>query len=240
MADPNTSYPGGELELFREARNWKGYLRDQLDPYLRGDVLEVGAGLGGTTLALHHARCTSWTCLEPDPELARELGSATAALRDAQGRPPRIVGCALAELDPPARYDAILYVDVLEHIEDDGKELLAAAARLHPSGHLVVVSPAHQWLFTAFDVAIGHHRRYSAAQLLARAPRGASLVCLRYLDSIGIAASLANRLLLRASAPTPAQLRVWDRYMVPVSRRVDAWFRYSLGKSILAVWQHPS
>ncbi len=38
------NYIGTELEVFAHARNWKEYVRKKIDPYLGGDVLEVGAG----------------------------------------------------------------------------------------------------------------------------------------------------------------------------------------------------
>jgi hypothetical protein len=58
-----------------------------------------------------------------------------------------------------------------------------------------------------------------------------------YLDSIGLLLSIANKLLLRQSMPTAAQIRIWDGCAVPVSRIVDRCLRYSVGKSIVGVWR---
>ena len=58
------------LELFAAARNWKHYVARACAPFLRGHVLEVGAGLGGSTASLLAAAdVREWTALEPDPEL---------------------------------------------------------------------------------------------------------------------------------------------------------------------------
>jgi len=46
-------YVGRELELFASAINWKRYVKAEIGEYLIGDVLEIGAGIGSTTLALH-------------------------------------------------------------------------------------------------------------------------------------------------------------------------------------------
>ena len=46
-------------------------------------------------------------------------------------------------LPAEAKFDAILYIDVLEHIEDDRAEMARAAARLKPGGALIVLAPAH-------------------------------------------------------------------------------------------------
>jgi hypothetical protein len=60
---------------------------------------------------------------------------------------------------------------------------------------------------------------------------------MRYLDVVGIVASLGNRLLMRASVPTKGQIHAWDRWMVPVSRRLDAPLRYAFGKTLVGIWQ---
>jgi SAM-dependent methyltransferase len=138
---------------------------------------------------------------------------------------------------PPARlFDTILYIDVLEHIEDDRAEIRNAIDRLRPGGHVVVVAPAHGWLFTPFDAAIGHHRRYTRATLAALTPPSARIVESRYLDSVGLLASTANRLLLRQSMPTLRQILLWDRRMVPLSRLLDPVFFWRIGKSVVTVW----
>jgi SAM-dependent methyltransferase len=228
-------YVGQELHLFAQARNWKAYLAALLRPHLVGRVLEVGAGLGATTGALCDGRQTEWRCLEPDPAMARALAADVAAGR----LPPccRASAGTIADLPAASRFDAILYVDVLEHVEDDRAELAQAAARLTPEGVLVVLSPAHPWLYSPFDAAIGHWRRYTRRSLAAVAPGGLQLMSLQYLDSVGLCASAGNRLLLRRAAPTPAMISLWDRWLVPLSRRFDPWFRFRLGKSVLAVWR---
>jgi SAM-dependent methyltransferase len=234
---PPFEYVGTELDLFAGAANWKRYLRSRLRPYLRGRVLEVGAGLGGTTAALHGPGVDRWVCLEPDPRLAGRLADSVAAGRVAPGCEV-VVGTL--ESFAGGEFDAVLYIDVLEHIPDDRAELARAAGRVRPGGHLVVLSPAHPWLYTSFDHAIGHCRRYTRHSLAALAPPGLRPVRLDYLDSAGLLASLGNRFLLRASAPTARQVGFWDRVLVRLSTRLDPLMRYRIGKSVLAVWQRPA
>lgn len=235
----NFFYIGSELELFAAATVWKAYFRRHIEAYLGDDVLEVGAGLGGTTKLLCRPgnRRGAWVCLEPDAELARGLDLAIAR-GELPGRCRVIVG-TLDQVPPDSRFDTVIYVDVLEHIADDQGELVRAAACLRPGGHLVVLGPAHRWLFSPFDAAIGHHRRYTKAMLRALTPEGLILVCSRYLDSIGLLASLGNRLFLRRSLPGPGQIAFWDKVLVRCSRLVDPLLGYSLGKSVLGVWQEP-
>ena len=228
------AYPGGELELFAQARNWKDYWSSLLLPYLHGDVLEAGAGIGTNTRILRSNRQQRWVCLEPDRQLLDELKSSLER-QPAQG-PCELFKGTLADLTEKEQFDAILYIDVLEHIDDDRSELGRAAAHLKPGGSLVVLSPAHNWLFSRFDASIGHFRRYTKKTLLAAAPSGLRLKRAIYLDSCGLCASLGNRLLLKQNLPTANQILFWDRRIVPVSRILDPLLFFKVGKSILAVW----
>jgi len=58
------SYVGQELRIFEHARNWKKYWSSEIRPYLSGDVLEVGAGLGANTEFLKSAGVSSLTVCE--------------------------------------------------------------------------------------------------------------------------------------------------------------------------------
>lgn len=235
MTAASFTYVGSELDLFASARNWKSYFRDQLAPYLGEDVLEVGAGLGGTTRVLCRGTERRWVGLEPDAALAGRL-------RD-EVRSGSLPSCCevrvgtLEEADPSETFDTILYMDVLEHIEDDAAEVARAARHLRPGGHVIALSPAHQWLYTPFDRAIGHYRRYTTAGFGALATADLAPVRVCYLDSIGFFASLGNKLLLQSAMPKPSQIAFWDRVLVRMSRAVDPLLGYSAGKSVLAVWR---
>ncbi len=231
----NMQYIGTELGVFANAVNWKAYFRSRIATYVRGDVLEVGAGLGGTTRVLCDGRQRSWLCLEPDPALAAELADEERLLPFAIE--PTIKIGVVADLPSKQLFDCILYIDVLEHIEDDKAELDRAAAHLRPGGAVIVLSPAHDCLFSEFDKAIGHFRRYDKAMIRGLRPAGADLHRAFYLDSVGMLASLANRWLLRSGSPNVGQVKFWDRLLVPCSTILDRLTFRRLGKTIVAIWK---
>ena len=218
-------YVGSELALFEKARNWKAYWRRVIAPFVHGAVLEAGAGIGANTRLLRELAHSRWTALEPDAALSAQIEGAD-----------EVLVCTLGDLGDERRFDTILYIDVLEHIEHDRAELRHAAAHLNDGGHVIVLSPAHGFLFTPFDSAIGHFRRYTRESLRQAVPPELTVRKLVYLDSAGMLASLGNRLLLRRSMPTESQILTWDRLLVPLSRALDPFFAWQVGKSVLGVW----
>ena len=142
----------------------------------------------------------------------------------------------LADIPQTERFDTIIYIDVLEHIEDDRKELSEAAAHLNEGGRIVVLSPAWQHLFTPFDRKIGHFRRYTKRRL-SKCMTDLEVETAFYLDSAGYFASLINKLLLRQSIPTRSQILTWDRMIIPVSRVLDRIICRRFGRSVVVVWR---
>ena len=229
------NYSGTELALFQQATHWKHYWASRLIPLIHGDVLEVGAGIGSNTrLLLPKCNFHSWTLLEPDADLFQQLSDLKVT-----GHP-----CTLEHyLKLPSsgkvkKFDTILYLDVLEHISSDHQEIELVSKLLNPDGTLIVLAPAHQFLFSPFDQSIGHFRRYNKSSLRQLVPAPLfSEESLEYLDSLGTLASMLNRFLLRKHQPSTADILFWDRFLVPVSRTIDPLFQFSIGKTIIGVWK---
>ncbi len=228
-------YVGSELELFAAVHNWKSYWSSCIRPFIAGDTVEVGAGIGSNTRYLDQGGVRRWVCLEPDSRLILQLTENLAQTTD----PKRyeIVRGTVQDLNAGRDFDTIIYIDVLEHIERDREELAAASSLLRANGRIIILSPAHQWLYTPFDKAIGHFRRYNRPMLRSITPPNLRLEKLLYLDSAGLVLSMANLLLLRQSMPTKTQLHFWDQWVIPVSRVLDKSLVNSIGKSIVGIWR---
>lgn len=231
------SYVGGELEVFRHAHNWKRYYRSKLAPYIRGRVLEDGAGIGATTRILCSGIESRWVCLEPDAALASRIKEEDR--RQPYPITPEVIAGTLEAIAPAETFDCVLYIDVLEHIEDDAAETRRAADRLESGGSLMILCPAHQFFFSDFDRAIGHYRRYNARTLAALTAEALVLERVFYLDSAGMLLSLANRLRHGKGVPSKWLILIWDRAFIPVSRLLDPLFGYRLGKTVVGIWKKP-
>lgn len=203
--------------------------------YLKNDVLEVGAGIGETTHSFCDGTQNSWVCIEPDIQLTKEIEE-----KKDNGYLPsfiEIITDTLDGVDANRKFDTIIYIDVIEHIEKDAEELKMAANFLKPNGHLIILVPAHNYLFSEFDKAIGHYRRYNKEMLAKTVPKELQKVDLRYLDTLGLFASLTNKWFLKQDYPELKQIKFWDNYIIPISKIINVISFYTMGKTVVGVWK---
>ena len=228
-------YVGKELEVFSNAINWRAYWQSHIKNHLRGKILEVGAGIGTVSRSLIREGIESWTSMEPDPTLFKQLKS-ELDYEISKGLAFVICG-TLKDLPINNQFDAILYIDVIEHIEDDKGEIINCLKCLKDDGRLIILVPAHQLLYSKFDKAIGHFRRYNKKTLGQLIPEEIEIIESIYLDSVGLIASLANKLIIKTSTPTAGNILFWDKWLVPISKLLDKIIFFWIGKSLLIICQ---
>ncbi len=205
-------------------------------PYIGCRVLEVGAGKGVTTKFLCDGSPNIWTCLEPDEDLANEI----KRKNDNKELPfcCEVINGIVSDSYIKEKYDTILYIDVLEHIKHDKQEIINLKKLLRLNGNLIILAPAHNWLYSPFDKAIGHYRRYNKKSLKAIIPSKLKLKRIAYLDSLGLLVSCGNKFFLRQANPQKEQIAFWDNIIIPLSIIFDRILCYALGKSILGIWRN--
>ena len=138
---------------------------------------------------------------------------------------------------PGDLFDAVVYINVLEHIEHDGAELALATSLLRPGGRVLIVVPAHQWLYAKVDRLTGHFRRYSKKSLLTvTRDNGLQIESMRYFDSVGLVPYLVLYKWLRSTATTGTSATIYSRVIMPISYLIYRVFRGRLiGKNLIAV-----
>jgi SAM-dependent methyltransferase len=200
------------LEL-ANARNYNDWLFMRAAPYLGARMLDVGAGIG-TFSELAAARGVAVTALEPDEEFA-------AFLRRRFDGSIEVVQADAFAFSRPDTFDSILCFNVLEHVDDEASAVRHFRDLLAPGGRLLLLVPAHAWLFSPFDNAVGHERRYEAEPLRSLLGDGGLIVeTLRYVNPVGALGWLVSMRMLRRRALPGGQVRLFDR-LVPVLRPLD-------------------
>lgn len=147
----------------------------------------------------------------------------------------RKVASSLDEL--PNNYDAILSVNVLEHIQDDEGALRQLYAKLKPGGLLSLYHPAGPALYGQLDKLVNHYRRYDREEMLRKVMNaGFAIEECEYVDSLGYFVMLVYKLLgIGDGNVTPWSMRLYDLLVFPVSRVLDPLVGRSFGRSIFVL-----
>ena len=207
------------LETFAETPRINRWYFDALADGIRGDVLEVGAGIGNMSALLAES-CSALTVSEMSTSYVSQLERRFDGVRHV-----RVVQYALGGSMPPEirdrEFDAIVSLNVIEHVEDDVGAVRALTDRLRPGGRLLTYVPACDWAYGALDRHLLHYRRYdrrSLRRLMASA--GLRVDRLHYMNAVGLVGWLLNGKLLRRASLSPHQAQAFDR-LVPILRRLE-------------------
>tara|TARA_B100002052_G_scaffold293850_1_gene317666 strand:- start:994 stop:1686 length:693 start_codon:yes stop_codon:yes gene_type:complete len=221
-----------QIDIFYNTKNWKNYWTKGLSDFIKGDILDVGSGTGSNIPFYSKVINTSQiTCLEPDKKLFSNLKK-----KHKNKKKIIIKNLKLSQLKNTKKYKTIIYADVLEHIKNDFKELRLALNHLKKNGRLIILCPAHNFLFTSFDKNVGHFRRYNKNMFKSFEIQNATIEKLYYLDSIGFFLSILNKLILKRN-PKKKEIKFWDNIIVPLSRISDLLLCNLFGKSIVCVYK---
>lgn len=214
-----------------EAHNYNDWTFSQFAPYLRGHVLEVGCGVGSFTQRIV-ARGGF------DSLLSIDVSAAAVAHASQHIRHPALSYRQQDVRETTGKFDAIICMNVLEHIEADAATLRQMIELLNPHGTLFLLVPAHQFLYSDFDRAAGHFRRYNkrALQELLAGMAGVVTHHSFYFNSIGALGYWFVYQLLRKApkSDSTSEIGAFDKYVVPVMRRVEGK-HFPFGLSLITV-----
>jgi len=78
-----------------------------------------------------------------------------------------MIGAITALPFADAAFDLVCALDIVEHVDDDGRAMSELSRVCAPGGTLLLSTPLHPSKWIAFDEFVGHRRRYEPLQLLA-------------------------------------------------------------------------
>lgn len=228
---PAHEYAGTDLEAMVFAENYHQWILDLFAPYLGHSIAEVGAGSGNITHRLANGR-TSVVAFEPSAGMAARLSDRLQARTDVT-----VINSAFSSVADNyiECFDSMVYINVLEHIEQDLEEIELARRALKVNGYLCIFVPALEWLYSEFDRSIGHHRRYRLKSLRdTLSQRKFSIIQARYMDMPGILPWWLVMVLLKQPL-NPTSTRWYDKLCIPFIRRVEQRVRVPIGKNIVLI-----
>lgn len=227
---------GQTLEALEEARRYAAWLFSLAEPHLGERVLEVGSGTG--TLTQWIASKDRVAAVEVEPDYADKLRlrfseSPNVEVYEGSATDVELMGHAAR-----GRIDSAMSFNVLEHIDDDERVLRIVHDLLPPKGRFVAFVPAHPLLYGPFDRVLGHVRRYTRRELTTKLRRaGFDVVDVRHVNLPGsFLWFLSGRVLRRSGVPGGSTaLRMYDRFLTPVTRTVEKRVRPPFGQSLIAI-----
>jgi len=230
----NPEYTGKELEAMSFAVNYHQWIVDELTPYLGETVVEVGAGTGDMSRLLLQTRLKHLYSFEPSSNMFPKLKAKAEGVSRMTAFNEYFNERSV--VDAP---DSVLYLNVLEHIEDDAAELLNVYKALRSGAYLLIFVPALSWLFSPADESVGHYRRYHKVPLVKRVEEaGFKVEKARYFDLAGIIPWYVNFVLLKNSF-SAGSITLYDRLVVPPMRYLERAITPPIGKNILLIARKP-
>lgn len=222
-----------EFATLEQASNYRRALIAAFRPHLHGRILEAGAGIGQMTRELLTVDTIGeLVSLEPEARFAERLRAFRPARNVFEG--------VSADLPQDEPWDAVVSINVLEHIEDDEGELARYRHMLAPrGGHLCLFVPARPELHSDMDRDLGHHRRYTKRELRRKlSEAGFRSATLQYYNLTGYFAWLLLFRLLRRRKFSRLSVRLFDKVFFPPAH----WFETRVcpppfGQNLLAIAQ---
>lgn len=233
----NFKYEGKDLEAMTFAVNYHNWILAEFRAHLGKRVAEVGAGSGNFSNLLLGEPIEELVAIEPSKEMYAMLQ------KNVQGD-PRIVSRQAFFSDLSSEYknyfDSMVYVNVMEHIENDGQELAHAYNSLKNGGTICIFVPALSWLYSDLDASIGHYRRYHKKPLVDLLKNaGFDIVKVRYFDLIGIIPWFIVFKLMGKKI-VAGNVSLYDTCVVPIAKVLESLVSPPVGKNLLIVGRKPA
>jgi SAM-dependent methyltransferase len=229
----NSDLAGDIQQVLAGATNYYRWIYNQFQDHIGKNVLEIGCGGGHFTRFLAERSCN---LLVADIELQY-----LDALNKKYASRPNFATTTIDLNDLKWSYkythkfDTVIFLNVLEHIEDDKQVLEQLCRVLCPKGSLILMVPAFQLLYGSMDAADNHYRRYSASEVRRKLQHaGFDVKWLRYMNMPGFFAWFINGRILKRSLLPEGQLGLYNQ-IIPIVEQVERFLPLPFGQSVISV-----
>lgn len=231
------SYVGRDLESMLFANNYHNWILAEFRPFLGNHLIEVGAGTGLFSEILLRENPQTISLVEPSEMFSYLQKNILQFKTNTSVTFYQSIFTQVADtIVKEQEIDSIIYVNVLEHIEDDLTELEKVYQTLKKRGKCFIFVPALMALYGGFDQAIGHYRRYKKTELEDKCKAvGFDIIKSKYIDLAGIVPWYARYKLLKSNSLDAKSVKLYDKIAVPVIRKFESIFRVPIGKNLLII-----
>jgi len=228
------------LTTVDEKDNFTNWMYGEIKPYLKGNILEVGSGLGTySNKIIKDFKDSKIILSDIDSEYVEKLKN--------KYKDNRNVSTIKLDLSDPSDFNkikskinSVFALNVLEHIKKDILAFRNVYNLLEPGGRFIILVPAHKFLYNCIDRSIGHHRRYTKKNLKKRIARTDFLIeDLFYFNSASIVGWYINGNLLKKELVNENAVSLFNK-IVPILKPTEKYvLRKKIGISLIAVLKKP-
>jgi 2-polyprenyl-3-methyl-5-hydroxy-6-metoxy-1,4-benzoquinol methylase len=223
------------LEVLASAKNYNRWILESFQHVIGDRVLEIGCGTGTFTRMLLD-RASHVTAMDVNP------GYTEIVRTEVEAPPGKTleVRCEnfMQTWETLGSFDAIVMLNVLEHIGDDAFALETLRKLLKPEGRLVLLVPALPVLYSDYDQSIHHYRRYTRETLTGVLEQsGMRLEKIQYFNLLGILGWWWNFKMCRKLEMDMTSVGLFEK-LVPMLRAVEETVSPPIGLSLVAIARH--
>ena len=239
MATAVQSDPSGleTLEAFSGASAINRWLYEKISGYVQGKVLEIGSGIGNiSSFILRSQPDVSLSDLRPEYcRLLEKKFSSDPHLKGVYELDISEINFESVHADLLGKFDTVIALNVIEHIEDDSLAIRNAKSLLGNEGTLIVLVPAGQWLYNQLDQELGHYKRYTKNELnnLMKSA-GLRISTSHFFNAAAILGWWFSGKILREKTISSAKLNLFNQ-LVPLFRITDWIAAPFTGISVISV-----
>lgn len=217
------------LESMSQAVWYNRWTLEKFAGLIKGDILEIGCGIGNFTKSLtKYGKVTAIDINNDYIEQAKKkvAGKARIGFGDIEkGK----------YFFKSSDFDTIVCINVLEHIKDDMVALKNMHRLLKPNGTLILHVPAHPFLYGSIDASIGHFRRYEIKKLINNLQiSGFEIDIAKRLNFIGAVGWFIVGKFFKDKEVKETKISIFN-FISPIFLSLENFFEPPIGTSILVI-----